>query len=231
MASSSARVRIIFIIILLLSFSFIPGCIEMGDEDTDRDVVISPPTATSPTGPQPVFTPSGPAILPVPTPLPVGSVATAEPIPPAAAVTPFYRQHTADTAGLARPNEMPTATFFSGTYDLMYSNAALLVTVDRAPFVIEFWTSAYSNNPHFSLAVITIRDPATGATILEDGFNGQYSSEPYKRIIIRDSGQFHVNIYGMRTSVVIKLRGGVDESAAEPYGTTDIPDELRSGIL
>lgn len=223
MTSHSVRAGILLCMVLFVSFSCIPGCIEIGDEGAAQEGVTPHPTATSGPlipGSDPGFTPQGSSITPAPT---SGSVAPAVTIPPSAAVTPFYRTHIPDNTSLVRPNDMPTAAFFSGTYDLLYNNVALVATVDQAPFVIEFWNSAYSNNPNDAIMVITVRDPATGEVIIEDGYNGQYSSESYKRIVIRDSGQFHVNIYGVRSKVTVKLRGGVDESAAEPYGQMDSP--------
>ncbi|HIH27807.1 MAG TPA: hypothetical protein HA256_07570 [Methanoregulaceae archaeon] len=128
-----------------------------------------------------------------------------------------------ETSPLPRPNEMPTATFFPASYSAMYINEGLAVSVERAPFVIEFWTRPYVDNPHFSYVTITVRNPHTGEILAEDGYGGIYSSEPYKRIIILGSGQFHVTISGMRTGLEVRLRGGTDLWASEPYGTAVIP--------
>jgi hypothetical protein len=207
--------------VLVLLLCIIPGCIEMGDEEPAQDAGFSSPgasTASLGVGPRPVFTPSGLAATPTPGPGTVGTIENAEPIPPAQAVTFSSIPSSPETTGADYPDEMPTATFFENTYKLMYNNVAILATVEQAPFVIEFWTSASSKNPYDALAVITIRNAATGDIVAEDGYNGQYSSDSYKRITIRDSGQFHVNIYGMRTTVQVKLRGGVDQQDAEPYG-------------
>jgi hypothetical protein len=206
--------------VLVLLLCIIPGCIEMGDEEPAQDAGFSSPgasTASLGAGPRPVFTPSGPAATPSPTGT-VGTIENAEPIPPAQAVTLSSIASSPDTTGADYTDEMPTATFFENTYKLMYNNVAVLATVEQAPFVIEFWTSASSKNPYDALAVITIRNAATGDIVAEDGYNGQYSSDSYKLITIRDSGQFHVNIYGMRTTIQVKLRGGVDQQDAEPYG-------------
>jgi len=211
---------IVFAILVFL-LCIIPGCIEMGDEEPVQDAGLSSPGASTTSlaaGPRPVFTPSGPAATSSHNPGTVGTIENAEPIPPAQAVTLLSIPSSPNTTGADFRDEMPTATFFENTYKLMYNNAAVLATVERAPFVIEFWTSASSKNPYDALAVISVRNAATGDVVAEDGYNGQYSSDCYKRITIRDSGQFHVNIYGMRTTVQVKLRGGVDEQDAEPYG-------------
>lgn len=240
MATFLPRTGLLLMAILLLSFTCMPGCIEMGarEEDTGTatptQVSSTPAPAQeyvmSPQGPRPVITPSGPVVTASPTPV-IGTVVAAEPIPPSESVTLSYRQVTSDEGSLARQNVMPTATFYSSAYDLMYTDIGLLATVEQAPFVIEFWTSAYNRNPYDSLVVITVRDPATGEIILEDGYNGLYSSDTYKRMVIRKNGQFHVNIYGMRSEVAIKLRGGVDASAAEPYGEADVPQGVtREGM-
>jgi|MTBAKMStandDraft_1061839.scaffolds.fasta_scaffold00142_19 hypothetical protein len=214
--------------VLVFSVCVLPGCIEMGEEDTVADAATpvqasARPTSAqkfvmSPQGPRPVFTPSGPAATPTPGPGTVGTIENAEPIPPAQAVMLLSVPSSPYATEADYADEMPTATFFEDTYKLMYNNAAMIATVERAPFVIEFWTSASSKNPYDALAVITVRNSATGDIVAEDGYNGLYSSDSYKRITIRDSGQFHVNVYGMRTTVRVKLRGGVDQQDAEPYG-------------
>jgi hypothetical protein len=230
MIKSHKKIRIVpnigrgwlpFAMIFILAFCIFSGCIEIGQEKVPQAPQISPSESPS-EGAAQVATQA--YITPLPTTPPpfVGSAVRAEPIPPASTIAISTPSSLPGTPPLVRPNEMATATFSKESFDLMYSNVAYVVTVDRAPFVIEFWTSAYSNDPYDSIVIITVRDPATGEMITEDGFNGRYSSDAYKRIIVRDSGQFHVNIYGMRTSVVLKFRGGVNESAAEPYGKMDI---------
>ena len=229
MARSPPRPRTLLIVFFLLAFSLFPGCIEMGNEvDEIHRVQTSVPS--EPLSPAPVFAPSGPVVTPSPTQV-IGTVVDAEPIPPSVAVTLSYREMSPDGGNLARPNEMPTATFKSSVYNLRYTDIGLLATVEQAPFVIEFWTSAYNQNPYDSLVVITVRDPCTGEIILEDGYNGLYSSDPYKRMVIRKSGQFHVNIYGMRSGIEVKFRGGVDESAAEPYGKWGVPRPVVREVM
>jgi hypothetical protein len=214
--------------VLVFSVCVLPGCIEMGEEDTVVDSTTpvqasARPTSAqefvmSPQGPRPVFTPSGPAATPSTASGNVGTIENAEPIPPPQAVNLSNIPSAPRTIETGYPEEMPTATFFENTYKLMYNNVAMIATVERAPFVIEFWTSASSKNPYDALTVITVRNSATGNIVAEDGYNGLYSSDSYKRITIRDSGRFHVNIYGMRTTVQVKMRGGVDQQDAEPYG-------------
>jgi hypothetical protein len=205
---------------MLLS-CFIPGCIEIGDEEQGVQVPGTPSPA-SPAGdlylPSPVTTQ-----VPASTETPVGSAIPADPVPAVSGIIPSDRAYVPETSPLLRPNEMPTATFFSASYSQVYTNEGLMVSVERAPFVIEFWTRPYTNNPHFSFVGITVRDPQTGEVIAEDGFGRKYSSEPYKRMIILGSGQFHVTIHGMRTAVDVRLRGGIDAWAAEPYGKMGIP--------
>lgn len=218
--------------VLLFSLCILPGCIEMGVDEDAADAA-STARSSAPQSPfqasHPVFTPSGPVVTQTPGP---GMVENAEPIPPAPAVTRSSIPSSPVDRGTEYPDEMPTATFFKNTYTLIYANEAMLATVERAPFVIEFWTSSSSKNPYDALAVITVRNAATGDVVAEDGYNGQYSSDSYKRITIREGGQFHVNIYGMRTTVQVKLRGGVDEQDAEPYGVKVQPTPtLYSGEM
>ncbi len=215
----------LLVIVLLFASCLLPGCSSLPGQNQ------STPNTTQPASLPEVATPATPFVFITPTPKPtiVGSVA------PTGSVIPLSSPHAAPADLYAphpvRPNAMATATFFRTSYFLQYNDVASLVTVDRGPFVIEFWTQAYNKNPYDTIVVITVKNPETGEIIAEDGFNGRYSSDPYKRMIIRDSGRFLVDIYGTRASIAIKLRGGVNESAAEPYGIMDIPFATRPVAL
>ena len=224
MGSHSGRRYIALIVVILVVACLMPGCIEIGEE-AERVPVGGTPAPAQPSD-ELYFPP--PVQSPVPTPAPPGTgipAGSAVPADPLNTVSVFSPQsaYVPETSPLPRPNEMPTATFFPASYSQVYINEGLLVSVERAPFVIEFWTRPFTNNPHFSFVTITVRDPLTGEILAEDGYGGKYSSEPYKRMIILGSGNFHVSLSGMRTGLEVRLRGGTDPWAAEPYGTAVIP--------
>lgn len=211
----------LFVIVLLVASCIAAGCSSLPGQNQ------SAPNTTQTASGQDITTPATPFvfIMPTPTPTVVGSVAPAAPVlSPSSPHSPPPELYTSRPV---RPNEMATAAFFNQSYYLLYNDVASVVTVDQGPFVIEFWTQAYNENPYDTIVVITVRDPKTGEILAEDGYNGRYSSDPYKRMLIRDSGRFLVDIYGVRASVVVKFRGGVNASAAEPYGSRDIPFVIK----
>ena len=85
--------------------------------------------------------------------------------------------------------------------------------------------------------LITVRENATGRVVAEDGYNGAYSSEPEKKIVIREGGDYHINLYGYHAGVHLVLRGGVPEDRAVPCRTfttritqpvAQVPEEYSS---
>ena len=214
---------------MILTSTLLAGCVEIGEtgdsgESGDQNIFsgfFSPEPDTS-LSPDQDFAPVPAA--PIPAALPVtsspGSATYTDPIPPGVATQRDFRNLTSPAADLSRPFDYSTAPFFTETFSPCYTNSGILATDVTPPFVIEFRTDANSKNPYESLVIITVRDPVTGEIIAEDGYNGMYTSEEEKRIIIRSGGTYHVNVYGYGASVRLALRGGVPADMAVPYGFT-----------
>jgi len=208
-------------------------CIEVGSEEaeTPHPANSQPAPDWTPAQPVPPFMtdasePLQPApVSPTPGPALAGTVIYTEPIPPAVAMNFSYRKLPYLPDPLPLPFNYPTAPFFSGSYNLKWDNIALLARPSAPPFVIEMKFNSWTSNPYDARAIVTVRNNQTGEVVAEDGYNGEFSSEGEKRICIRESGEYHVNIYGYRTTVNIVLREGVDEDKAVPYGTFEIPAE------
>jgi hypothetical protein len=208
-------------VILCLTLSC--GCIEVGSEETPHSANSQPTPAWTPVQSVPYVMPGASEplqhapVTPAPGPTLAGTVVYTEPIPPSIAMNFSYRNLPSLPDSLPLPFDYPTAPFFSATYDLKWDNIALLAQPSAPPFVIEMEFVAGTNNPYDARASVTVRNNQTGEIVAEDGFNGEFSSEREKMICIRKGGEYHVNIYGYRTTVTLVLREGVDEDKAVPY--------------
>lgn len=214
-------------------------CIEVGSEETETpsSVPTEPKDTGTPAHPALPFIPGAPGIpavhpttpaIPSPLATPAGTAMYAEPIPPAIAANFSFRYIPTPPDSFPNPFNYPTAPFFSGTYQLEWNNVALLAQPSDPPFVIEMGFVAGTKNPYDARAIVTIRNNRTGEIIAEDGYNGEFSSEKEKRICIREIGDYHINVYGYRTTVYLVLREGVDETRAVPYGIFEKPVEQVS---
>lgn len=204
-------------------------CIEVGSDQagTPSSAPQQATVAQTPAQPAPPFMPGAPGVLaahpiapvtPSPVATPAGTVVYAEPIPPTVAANFSFRKIPTPPDSFPLPFNYPTAPFFSGTYNLEWNNVALLAQPSDPPFVIEMGFVAGTQNPYDARAIVTVRNNLTGEVIAEDGYNGEYNSEKEKRICIREIGDYHINIYGYRTTVYLVLREGVEEGKAVPYG-------------
>ncbi|MDH7510694.1 MAG: hypothetical protein QHH04_06585 [Methanolinea sp.] len=234
---SREQVFISVIIVFLLSWTCC--CIEVGSQEPGGSPSAPPqPSAPGPQAqPVPPFIPGGPGVPAAPPAVPVtsspgttvaGTAVYTEPIPPAIAANFSFRDIPLAPDSFPRPFDYPTAPFFSGTYQLEWNNVALLAQPSDPPFIIEMGFVAGTKNPYDARAIVTVRDNRTGEIIAEDGYNGEFSSEKEKLICIREIGDYHINVYGYRTTVYLVLREGVDESRAVPYGIFEKPQEQVS---
>ncbi len=212
----------------LISSVLLAGCVEIGGtDDSGQSEGQNFFSGLFSSGPEPTLpsdyyeNPPVPISTPLPTAITTrspGSAAYSDPVPPDIAFKRDFRNLTTPAADISQPLNYSTAPFFTETFSPCYTTTAILATDVSPPFVIEFRTDAESLDPYDSLVVITVRDPATGKVIAENGYNGMYSSEETKRIIIRSGGTYHVNLYGFRATVQLALRGGVPDDQAVPYG-------------
>jgi hypothetical protein len=215
------------VVVLIICLSLICGCVEVGTDGGSQSPPgqdLSPPDRQSPLVPPPYSPDNSNAPLVNPSPIAIpgtgpGLATYTDPIPPGIAGNITHRVLNQTPEFFPRPFEYPTAPFFQEAYSLSWNNIALVANPDSPPFVIEFKVEAGTNNPYDARVLITVRDNATGLVVAEEGYNGAYSSDPVKRIIIRKAGEYHINLYGYRAGVHLILRGGVPENQAVPYGT------------
>ncbi|MDI9633025.1 MAG: hypothetical protein QFX32_03085 [Methanolinea sp.] len=236
----------IAIFLALFAFAAICCCIEVGtvgDESQPPAAPQSPggwmpPTPAAPPVPgNPGFAPAPPlpAATPQQTAAGAGMAVYTDPIPPRIATNFSFRPLPSYPDFFPRPFAYPTAPFFTSTYRLNWENVGILARPSEPPFVIEMAFEAETKNPYDARAVVTVRNNQTGEIVAEEGYNGEYSSEPEKRIAIREAGEYHVNIYGYQTTLTIVLREGVAAEKAVPYGiirkptapqqTAQVPEE------
>lgn len=156
-----------------------------------------------------------------------GVVTYADPIPPTIAY--HWSQRNLLQAGEPLPGSFddPTAPFFQGIYLLSWNSTALLAKPSSPLFVIEFTVDAGSMNPNDSLVLVTVRDHTTQEMVAEDGFNGKYSSESAKRIVIRKEGEYHVNLYGYGAAVSLVLKEGIQEGIRIPVDAPLSEEETK----
>ncbi|OPX71221.1 MAG: hypothetical protein A4E36_00139 [Methanoregulaceae archaeon PtaB.Bin009] len=226
---------VLALVVLILFFSFFCGCVEVGadDEPQGKDTqeftspTPKPPSAQEPSipwepwmgvTPDQYYQENYPSITGASVTGP-GLATYTDPIPPSIVGDISHRMLNQSPEFFPRPFDYPTAPFFQEAYSLSWNNIALVAKPESPPFVIEFKVEAGTKNPYDAQVLITVRDNVTGRVVAEEGYNGAYSSEPEKRIIIREAGEYHINMYGYKAGVHIILRGGVPEDQAVPYGT------------
>lgn len=232
----SHKVLVIFaLVVLILFFSFLCGCVEVGageELQTQGSQATPSPTQKPPSAQEPpipwepwmgvppdqYYQENNPTITGGSGTGP-GIATYTDPVPPSIAGNITHRELNQSPEFFPRPFDYPTAPFFEEAYFLSWNNIALVANPVSPPFVIEFRVEARTKNPYDSQVLITVRENATGRVVAEDGYNGAYSSEPEKRIIIREAGDYHINLYGYHAGVHLVLRGGVPEDQAVPYGT------------
>ncbi len=155
-----------------------------------------------------------------------GFAAYTDPIPPSIASTVTRRDLDQPEDLFPRPLAYPVVPFFHETYSLSWNNIALLARPSSPPFIIDFTVEADSENPYDARVLLTVRDNATHEVIAEDGYNGEYSSEPEKRIVIRREGDYHINLYGYKAAVDLSLKEGIPEEQVIPDDTI-VPVSVR----
>lgn len=229
------------VILILVVFSMSCGCVEMGEVSGSQNALQQDPA------PHPHDTPShksatqasstgsaqmgGLHTVSVPDQSISGAskgVATyTDPIPPSIAYTVMRRDLDQTADFFPRPSMYPVVPFFQGTYGLSWNNIAILAQPSSLPFVIDFIVKADSENPYDARVLLTVRDNATHEVIAEEGYNGEYSSESEKRIVIREDGEYHINLYGYRATVDLSLKEGIpDGQVVVPE--TSIPESVHS---
>ncbi|MDH7593869.1 MAG: hypothetical protein QHG99_05885 [Methanomicrobiales archaeon] len=112
---------------------------------------------------------------------------------------------------------------FSASHALKYTNIAFIAEVANPPFIIDLSTQAEDPNPWYSFLIVTVRDAETKEVLAEDGFGRRYSTDRSKEIILYRAGKFHVNVYGARVRVDIRIITGDPEAPAAT--ATPVPAE------
>ncbi len=228
----------IVLILILLSISC--GCIEMGEVSGSQTALQQDSAVHSYDTPgyQPVARASTPEIAQTGGSHTVNhsdqsiseaakGVATyTDPIPPSIASNVTRRDLDQTEDLFPRHLAYPVVPFFQETYSLSWNNIAILARPSSPPFIIDFTVEADSENPYDARVLLTVRDNATHEVIAEDGYNGEYSSDPEKRIVIRREGDYHVNLYGYRAYVDLSLKEGVPEQQVIPDETI-VPVSVR----
>ncbi len=226
------------LILILLSISC--GCIEMGEVSESQNALHqdSAPYPHDTLSYQPATRASSPGVAQMSSShtvngpdqsisVPSRGIATyTVPIPPLIANNVSRRDLDQTTESFPRPSDYPVVSFFQGTYILSWNNIALLAQPSSLPFIIDFTVEADTENPYDARVLLTVRDNATYEVIAEDGYNGEYSSDPEKRMVIRREGDYHINLYGYRAAVDLSLKEGIPEEQVIPDDTI-VPVSVR----
>jgi hypothetical protein len=219
---------IVIVLVVLLAIS-LSGCIEIGEKDDTGSVVQSggsSPISGNGVIEQPPDYPSSfqsPPTVPAPVVTSVvggGFVNDANPIPPPNAldITPL-RNITINDPSMQVSGDYPNREIYRGTYDLKYSNAALLANISKAPLIIDFHVEPGCDNPNDCFFRLSIRDNNTMKIVGEEGYGMLYSTEVDKRVIVREPGIYHLNLYGNRIKVTISIREGTGDIWYTPVPT------------
>ncbi len=97
-------------------------------------------------------------------------------------------------------------TIFAGTYVLNHSAVGLKVNADAAPFFISFSvTPRYPDSVARSSLTVTVRDADTLELVVDDGYNGLYSSDTEKTILLYRPGAYIVTLDGRYVSVAVGM--------------------------
>ena len=236
--SASIATAAIFILIV---FSMSCGCIEMGELNGSQNALqqdSAPHPHDAPSN-QPATRASSPGsaqmagshTVNVPdqsiSGVSKGFAAYTDPIPPSIASNVTRRDLDQPEDLFPRPLAYPVVPFFHETYSLSWNNIALLARPSTPPFIIDFTVEADSENPYDVRVLLTVRDNATHEVIAEDGYNGEYSSESEKRIVIREDGEYHINLYGYHATVDLSLKEGIPDGWVV-VPETFIPESVHS---
>ncbi|WP_214084094.1 hypothetical protein [Methanoculleus sp.] len=101
---------------------------------------------------------------------------------------------------------MNETTIFAGTYVLNHSAVGLKVNADAAPFFISFSvTPRYPDSVARSSLTVTVRDADTLELVVDDGYNGLYSSDTEKTILLYRPGAYIVTLDGRYVSVAVGM--------------------------
>lgn len=95
---------------------------------------------------------------------------------------------------------------FAGTYVLNHSAVGLKVNADAAPFFITFRVTPRSPDPVVrSSLTVTVRDAETLELVADEGYNGLYSSDTEKTILLYRPGPYVVTLDGRYVSVAVRM--------------------------
>ena len=94
---------------------------------------------------------------------------------------------------------------YHGRFDLDYLSEGLLVTVDRAPLVIDFSVTAGSRDPVYSFFILTVRDGDTREVVGQEGYGRTFSTDSPKRLVFTSPGKYHLNLYGNMVRVDLAI--------------------------
>jgi hypothetical protein len=241
---TSGNILVLFVILAIS----LCGCIEVGAKDdtgTAVQTVATPLTSgngaysPSPAKPSPYQIPPTESVAPSVTSGDNGGfVKDANPIPPSNAlnITPL-RNITMNDPSMQVSEDYPNREIYRGTYDLKFSNAALLANISKAPFIVDFHVEPGCDNPNDCFFRLTIRDNKTMKIVGEEGYGMLYSTEVDKRMIVREPGVYHLNLYGNRIKVTISLRTGTGDiwyttvpTPAQVVNEEELPQELQGRV-
>jgi len=88
------------------------------------------------------------------------------------------------------------AEVYHDQFTLNYNSIGLLVTVDRAPLVVDFSVTPGSRDPVYSFFIITVRDGDSREVIGQEGYGRTFSTDSPKRLVFTSPGRYHLNLYG-----------------------------------
>jgi hypothetical protein len=145
---------------------------------------------------------------------PTESVIATDAASTVSAAPPIHPENVDDTPPLhaqerpSLPSSPDVIPIFTGSYSLLYTDIGLMVDVARAPLVIEFTTWPRHEDPYHCFLYVTVRDYETLDVVAEDGYGRIYSSDRTKRIVIREQGAYHINLYGNLLDVDLTVSTG-----------------------
>jgi hypothetical protein len=90
-------------------------------------------------------------------------------------------------------------------FTMNYNSVGLLVTVDKAPVVIDFSVTPGSRDPVYSFFILTVRDGDSRQVVGQEGYGRTFSTDSPKRLVFTSPGKIHLNLYGNMADVELHI--------------------------
>lgn len=111
--------------------------------------------------------------------------------------------------------------------DMHETPIARSLDILNGPFTVRYTIHPKVENPNYSWAVLTLRDP-WGNITAQNGYNRRYTNETIQDITVYKTGKFHLTIEGNFVTLDLSVRTTDPVTGPEPTQTpvnTDLPPE------